>query len=85
VWIGAITIDFDDASALRSFYKKALGGVDILSVDQSIRVGDMPMNFRELEDRVQPTRPGGRRSWSTSTRSTLPSLGRSLVAVNRHE
>ncbi len=58
-WIGAITIDCDDAAAMRSFYKEALGGVDIPGFDQSIRVGGMPLNFRELEDWVRPTWPGG--------------------------
>ena len=38
-WIGAITIDCDDAAAMRSIYKEALGGVDISGFDQSIRVG----------------------------------------------
>ena len=50
VWIGAITINCDDAAAMRGFYKEALGGVDIPGFDQSIRVGGMPFNFRELED-----------------------------------
>lgn len=58
-WIGAITIDCDDAAAMRSFYKEALGGADIPGFDQSIRVGGMPLNFRELEDWVRPTWPGG--------------------------
>ena len=57
--IGAITIDCDDAAAMRSFYKEAVGGVDILGFDQSIRVGGMPLNFRELEEWVRPTWPGG--------------------------
>ena len=56
-WIGAITIDCDDAAAMRSFYKEALGGVGIPGFDQSIRVGGMPLNFRELEDWVRPPGP----------------------------
>lgn len=58
-WIGAITIDCDDADAMRRFYAEALGGVDIPSFAQSVRVGGMPLNFRELEDWVRPTWPGG--------------------------
>lgn len=58
-WIGAITIDCDDADAMRRFYKEALGGVDIPNLPQSVRVGGMPLVFRELEDWVRPTWPGG--------------------------
>jgi hypothetical protein len=57
--IGAITIDCDDVAAMRTFYKEALGGVDIPSFHESIRVGGMPLNSRELEDWVRPTWPGG--------------------------
>jgi hypothetical protein len=38
-WIGAITAGCDDTSAMRAFYKGALGGVDIPGLDQSNRVG----------------------------------------------
>ena len=58
-WIGAITIDCDDADVMRRFYAEALDGVDIPGFPQSVRVGGMPLNFRELEDWVRPTWPGG--------------------------
>ena len=58
-WIGAITIDCDDADAMRRFYAEALGGSDLPGFPQSVRVGDMTLNFRELEGWVRPTWPGG--------------------------
>ena len=66
-WIGAITIDCDDAAAMRSFYKQALGGIDIPSFDQSIRVGGMPLNFRELEGWVRPTWPAATCRFTSSS------------------
>jgi hypothetical protein len=44
---------------MRRFYAEALGGVDIPGFAQSARVGGMPLNFREPEDWVRPTWPGG--------------------------
>ncbi len=58
-WIGAITIDCDDAEALRCFYTDALGGEDIPDLPHSVRVGGLPLIFRELEGWVRPTWPGG--------------------------
>ncbi len=48
-WIGVITIDCDDAEAMRRFYREALGGVDMPGYSQSVRVAGIPVNFRELE------------------------------------
>ena len=56
-WIDAITIDCDDADVMRRFYAEALDGVDIPGFPQSVRVGGMPLNFRELEDCGGPTWP----------------------------
>lgn len=44
---------------MRRFYKDALGGADMPGFPQSVRVGGMPLNFRELEGWVKPTWPGG--------------------------
>ena len=44
---------------MRRFYAEARGVYDIPGFAQSVRVGGMPLNFRELEDWVRPTWPGG--------------------------
>jgi hypothetical protein len=59
VWIGAITIDCDDADVMRRFYAAALGGSTLPGFAQSVRVGGMTLIFRELEDWVRPIWPGG--------------------------
>ena len=67
-WIGAITIDCDDAAAMRSFYKEALGDVDIPGFDQSIRVGGMPLNFVSLRTGCGRPVPAGRCPYRVSSR-----------------
>ena len=58
-WIGAITIDCDDADVMRSFYTAALDGEEVTGFPQTIRVGEMLLNFRELHDWIRPSWPGG--------------------------
>jgi hypothetical protein len=57
--IGAITIDCDDTEAMRSFYAAALDGEEVPGFPQTVRVGEMLLNFRELHDWIRPSWPGG--------------------------
>lgn len=54
-WIGAITLDCDDAEAMRSFYAAALAGEEVTGFPHTIRVGEMLLNFRELHDWIRPS------------------------------